>query len=71
MTHRKDLRIILKDFDLVLNDGDKAVIHIGQEEAVFFKLAKDIFLRIRGAEKVCVVGANGLYCVQKDSVLNL
>ena len=30
LTHKKDLRIILKDFSLVLNDGDKAVI-IGEE----------------------------------------
>ena len=26
LTHKKDLRIILNDFNLVLNDGDKAVI---------------------------------------------
>ncbi len=30
ITHRKDLRVILKDFSCVLNDGDKAVI-IGEE----------------------------------------
>ena len=30
LTHKKDLRIILEDFSLVLNDGDKAVI-IGEE----------------------------------------
>lgn len=30
ITHKKDLRIILKDFSLVLNDGDKAAI-IGEE----------------------------------------
>ena len=30
ITHRKDLRVILEDFRLVLNDGDKAVI-IGEE----------------------------------------
>lgn len=30
ITHRKDLRTILQDFKLVLNDGDKAVI-IGEE----------------------------------------
>lgn len=30
LTHKKDLRIILDDFNLVLNDGDKAVI-IGEE----------------------------------------
>lgn len=30
VTHIKDLRVILKDFSLVLNDGDKAVI-IGEE----------------------------------------
>lgn len=30
LTHRKDLRLILEDFNLVLNDGDKAVI-IGEE----------------------------------------
>lgn len=30
ITHRKDLRIILEDFKLTLNDGDKAVI-IGEE----------------------------------------
>ncbi|MDD3361764.1 MAG: ATP-binding cassette domain-containing protein [Hespellia sp.] len=30
ITHRKDLRTILQDFQLVLNDGDKAVI-IGEE----------------------------------------
>ena len=31
LTHKKDLRVILEDFQLVLNDGDKAVI-IGEEE---------------------------------------
>ena len=30
ITHKKDLRILLKDFSCVLNDGDKAVI-IGEE----------------------------------------
>ena len=30
ITHRKDLRVILENFSLVLNDGDKAVI-IGEE----------------------------------------
>lgn len=30
LTHKKDLRVILEDFQLVLNDGDKAVI-IGEE----------------------------------------
>ena len=30
LTHKKDLRVILNDFNLVLNDGDKAVI-IGEE----------------------------------------
>ncbi|MBR1845065.1 MAG: ATP-binding cassette domain-containing protein, partial [Oscillospiraceae bacterium] len=30
LTHRKDLRVILRDFNLVLNRGDKAVI-IGEE----------------------------------------
>lgn len=30
LTHKKDLRMILDDFNLVLNDGDKAVI-IGEE----------------------------------------
>ena len=30
ITHRKDLRVILEDFSLVLNAGDKAVI-IGEE----------------------------------------
>lgn len=30
ITHRKDLRTMLEDFQLVLNDGDKAVI-IGEE----------------------------------------
>ncbi|SHI39554.1 ATPase components of ABC transporters with duplicated ATPase domains [Butyrivibrio fibrisolvens DSM 3071] len=30
ITHKKDLRIILEDFNMVLNDGDKAVI-IGEE----------------------------------------
>lgn len=30
ITHRKDLRVILENFNLVLNDGDKAVI-IGEE----------------------------------------
>ncbi len=30
ITHRKDLRIILENFSMVLNDGDKAVI-IGEE----------------------------------------
>ncbi len=30
LTHKKDLRVILENFELVLNDGDKAVI-IGEE----------------------------------------
>ena len=30
LTHRKDLRMLLRDFDLVLNPGDKAVV-IGEE----------------------------------------
>lgn len=30
LTHKKDLRVILQKFDLVLNYGDKAVI-IGEE----------------------------------------
>lgn len=30
LTHRKDFRVLLEDFNLVLNDGDKAVI-IGEE----------------------------------------
>ena len=30
LTHKKDLRMILNDFNIVLNDGDKAVI-IGEE----------------------------------------
>ena len=30
LTHKKELRVILEDFNLVLNDGDKAVI-IGEE----------------------------------------
>ena len=30
LTHKKDFRVILEDFNLVLNDGDKAVI-IGEE----------------------------------------
>ncbi len=30
ITHRKDLRVILEDFNLVLNDGDKAVV-VGEE----------------------------------------
>lgn len=30
ITHRKDLRVILQDFQMVINDGDKAVI-IGEE----------------------------------------
>ena len=30
LTHRKDLRVILEGFNLVLNAGDKAVI-IGEE----------------------------------------
>ena len=30
LTHKKDLRIILNDFNLVLNDGDKAAL-IGEE----------------------------------------
>ena len=30
LTHKKDLRTILDNFNLVLNDGDKAVI-IGEE----------------------------------------
>ena len=30
LTHKKDLRVILSEFNLVLNKGDKAVI-IGEE----------------------------------------
>lgn len=30
LTHRKDFRVLLEDFNLVLNDGDKAVI-VGEE----------------------------------------
>ena len=30
LTHKKDLRTILEDFSLVLNDGDRAVM-IGEE----------------------------------------
>ena len=30
ITHKKDLRVIVKDFSLVLNPGDKAVL-IGEE----------------------------------------
>ena len=30
LTHRADLRVLLEQFHLVLNDGDKAVI-IGEE----------------------------------------
>ena len=30
ITHSKDLRVILKDFSLTLNPGDKAVV-IGEE----------------------------------------
>ncbi len=30
ITHRKDFRVILEDFDMVFNDGDKAVV-IGEE----------------------------------------
>ena len=30
LTHKKDFRILLEDFHMVLNDGDKAVI-IGEE----------------------------------------
>lgn len=30
MTHKKDLKVIIKDFSFVLNEGDKAVL-IGEE----------------------------------------
>ena len=30
ITHKKDLKVLLEDFNCVLNDGDKAVI-IGEE----------------------------------------
>lgn len=42
ITHRKDLRVILKDFSMVLNDGDKAAI-IGEEGNGKSTLMKLIF----------------------------
>lgn len=42
LTHRKDLRVILEDFNVVLNDGDKAVI-IGEEGNGKSTLIKWIF----------------------------
>lgn len=42
ITHRKDLRVILEDFYMVLNDGDKAVI-IGEEGNGKSTLMKWIF----------------------------
>ena len=42
ITHRKDLRTMLEDFQLVLNDGDKAVI-IGEEGDGKSTLLKWIF----------------------------
>ena len=42
LTHRKDLRVILEDFNLALNDGDKAVI-IGEEGNGKSTLMKWIF----------------------------
>ena len=44
ITHRKDLRVILENFNLTLNDGDKAVI-IGEEGN-----GKSTLLSLRGAE---------------------
>ena len=44
LTHKKDLRIILNDFNLVLNDGDKAVI-IGEEGNGKSTLMKWIYIR--------------------------
>ena len=75
LTHKKDLRIILNDFNLVLNDGDKAVI-IGEEGNGKSTLMKWIYnpslvenyieadgegihLKIKGSEKICMIGANG------------
>ena len=42
LTHKYDLRVILKDFHLVLNPGDKAVI-IGEEGNGKSTLLKWIF----------------------------
>ena len=44
---KKDLRIILNDFNLVLNDGDKAVI-IGEEGNGKSTLMKWIYKIING-----------------------
>lgn len=46
ITHRKDLRVILKDFSMVLNDGDKAAL-IGEEgngKSTLLKLIYDAAL---------------------------
>ena len=51
LTHKKDLRVILDDFNLVLNDGDKAVI-IGEEGNGKSTLA---FLTIESTLKRCVI----------------
>lgn len=42
ITHRKDLRVIIDNFDMVLNHGDKAVI-IGEEGNGKSTLLKWIF----------------------------
>ena len=44
LTHKKDLRVILENFQLVLNDGDKAVI-IGEEGNGKSTLLKWMILR--------------------------
>lgn len=64
LTHKKDLRVILDDFNLVLNAGDKAVI-IGEESNGKSTLMKWIYapalvdyymeadgIKIHGGEKL-------------------
>ena len=63
ITHKKDLRVILEDFNLVLNDGDKAVI-IGEEgngKSTLLKWLYDPALAEEYAEAKGTRGALGLY----------
>lgn len=63
ITHRKDLRVILEDFHLTLNSGDKAVI-IGEEGNGKSTLIKWIYDRI-WQKRIQSVRVN-VYAQRKD-----
>ncbi|MBQ9580604.1 MAG: ABC-F family ATP-binding cassette domain-containing protein, partial [Lachnospiraceae bacterium] len=65
ITHRKDLRIILEDFNLTLNDGDKAVI-IGEEGNGKSTLMKWIYNPELAEEYTECIGA----CIIGNEVLS-